>query len=210
MVKFANRAMAGKLLTEKLLEKGNTYDLVLALPRGGVPVAKEIADILHLPLNVFISRKLGAPSNSELAVGAIAEGDSVLIDDELIKKLTITDQVLEEIITEQKKELKRRASVYRKGSPLPSLGGKKILLVDDGVATGSTILAAIKGIKKYNLRSLSLAIPVCSSSALEKLHSELSEVICPLIADNMGSVGEYYEDFKQVTDMEVVKLLSQL
>lgn len=205
MIKFINRSEAGKLLASQI---DRAYNIVLALPRGGVPVAKEIADALHLPLDVYVVRKLGSPHNRELGIGAIAEPEIVMIDDHLVAQLGITDEEIVTVLAKEKIELQRRIATSRNNQPLPVLENERILVVDDGVATGITAKAAITGIRANNPYQVTFAAPVCSLSAYKELEVICDNVVCLLVDDKLRSVGAYYESFNQFSDEEVQHILS--
>lgn len=210
MKKFSNRAEAGQLLAEELNAFAGSIDtFVLALPRGGVPVAYEIAQTLDLPLDVFIVRKLGVPQQEELAFGAIASGGITVFNEEIIKLLHLPPATMAEIIREQKEEVARRTRLYRGNKPRLELSGKNIILVDDGIATGATVSAAIKALKKENPQQIILAIPVAPRSVCQRLAQEVTQLICPIQEEPFGAVGYFYQDFSQTSDEEVIELLTK-
>lgn len=207
---FKNRQEGGEKLADKLEEYRKTPNLIiLAIPRGGVPVAYKIAQRLKAPLSVLIARKLGAPGHKELGIGAISEGNTIVLDNQLILDLSLTKEELSEVIGEEKKELQRRIEVYRNNRPLPNLKEKTVILVDDGVARGVTALAAIKGVKKLNPQNLIFASPVCSKDSMDKIGKNVNKVVCLLIPQDLGSIGEFYEDFSPVSDEQVVDILKK-
>lgn len=208
MDKYINRRQAGRILAHLLrIYAQNPSVIVLALPRGGVPVAYEIANELSVPLDVFIVRKLGVPWHEELAMGAIASGGTVVLNDELVQSLNIQTSAIEQVVKREQKELLRREHVYRGKHPFPRLSGKIIILVDDGIATGATIQAAIQALKKYHPANIIVAVPVAANTTCEALTEDVEMLICPLRPINFYSVGLWYEDFSQTTDDEVVELL---
>ena len=210
MTYFKNRAEAGQQLAEKLedyQEKLNT--IILALPRGGVPIAYEIANHLHLPMTVFLVRKLGTPAYEELAMGAIAESDIVIFNENIIHQLGITKKQIQPIIEKQKEELLRRQERYRQRNPLPSLTGKTIILVDDGIATGVTMKAAIAALIELKPHMIIVAVPVASQESIEELASLTHKVVYLHHLDPFESVGQCYHYFPQVLDEEVVHLLNK-
>nr|HAT8713107.1 phosphoribosyltransferase [Legionella jordanis] len=210
MEKFINRHEAGRILADQLKSFTNNPNvLVLALPRGGVPVAYEIAAALSAPLDVFIVRKLGVPAHEELAMGAIASGDTIIFNQEIIDALHISKKDIEETISIEKKELSRRESMYRNNSPYPSLRNKIIILVDDGIATGATMRAAIKALRKQQPSRLIMAVPVAAFSTYKEMSGLVDEIICPLQPLHFYAVGLWYEDFSQTTDTEVSELLEK-
>ena len=210
MEKYSNRAAAGKTLAHALEVYANRSDvIVLALPRGGVPVAYEVAKSLNVPLDVFIVRKLGVPGHEELAMGALAMGGTVVFNKDVIKNLSISKQAIDHVIQEETKELQRREQNYRGQKPFPTLQEKTIILIDDGIATGATLRAAIKALYLQKPASLIVAVPVAETTTSKKIASLVELFICPLITDNFYAVGQYYDDFSQTTDEEVHVLLNQ-
>ncbi len=208
---FKDRLEAGEKLAEKLEDYKKTPNLViLAIPRGGVPLGEEIAKRLKAPLYVLITRKLGAPGHEEFGIGAISEGNTIVLDDKLILQLGLTKEELSAVIEKEKKELKRRIGVYRKDQSLPSLEGKTVILVDDGVARGVTALAGIKAVKKLKPKNLVFACPVCSRESMIEIGSKVDNLICLLVPVDFGSIGEFYEDFSEVTDETVVNILKKM
>ncbi len=210
MEKFNDRKDAGQLLAEHLKTYEKDKDaIILALPRGGVPVAYEVADALSLPLDVFLVRKLGVPGHEELAMGAIASGDTVIFNDEIIRMLSLSDAAIQEVIKSETEELKRRESAYRGDRPFPELKDKRIILVDDGIATGATIRAAIKGIYLRRPKEVIVAVPVAALSSYEEISSLVDKMVCPLKPINFYAVGLWYEIFGQTSDEEVIELLEK-
>lgn len=209
---FENRNEAGKLLARKLVAFKDTDAIVFGLPRGGVPVAYEIARSVHHPLDVFIVRKLGVPSQPELAVGAISEKGSVVLDEELIKQLAIPLSAMMNLEEREKVELARRQKVYRGKRSVPNMQNKIAILVDDGMATGLSMRAAIKDILKQPPRKLVIAVPVASTHAFESTKKELrdgvDEIIALSIPGNFEAVGQYYKQFEEVSDQKVIALLN--
>lgn len=208
--KYKNRQDAGRILAKYL----NAYQqqanvLCLALPRGGVPIAYEVASSLKLPLDVFLVRKLGVPGHEELAMGAIASGDTVFLNQTLIQKLSISQTDIQTIQEQEKAELSRRESAYRGTSPRPDLKGKTIILIDDGIATGATVKAALMALRKMPVARVILAVPVAANDSLIGLNHEADEIICPLVPEPFYAVGAWYEDFPQICDHEVCDLLHQ-
>ena len=206
---FRNRIEAGQLLASELRRhKLPANTVILALPRGGVPVGFAIAQALHLPLDVVIARKLGVPWQPELAMGAIA-GESLELDDELIRDLRIPASEVDAIVARERSELERREKLYRGGRPARDLRGQTVVLVDDGLATGSTMLAAARSVRGLGPASLRIAVPVGSEQACQLVESECDECICLAIPRPFSAVGQWYEDFRQVSDAEVRDLLEQ-
>lgn len=205
---FQNRIDAGRRLSSRLLQyKDNRDAIVLALPRGGVVTGYEIAATLNLPLDVLIVRKLGFPGQSELAVGAVAETGTVVLNERIIASGLVSDDFLKREIKLQKEEIARRVGIYRSGNRLPDLTGLTVILVDDGVATGATIKSAISSIKEAKVAKLVVALPVGPPETVRVLHHMADDIICLETPLGFMSVGQYYLDFDQIEDDEVVSLL---
>jgi len=210
MIRFKNRYEAGRFLAERLSAYANRPDtLVLALPRGGVPVAYEIAKALGAPLDVFQVRKLGLPGHEELAMGAIATGGVRVRNPEVVEYLRIPDEVLDEVTARERQELERRERLYREGRPALSPRGRVVILVDDGLATGSTMRAAILALRQQQPASIVVAVPVAAKQTCEELRAVADEVVCAVTPDPFYAVGLWYEDFAQTTDEEVRELLAR-
>lgn len=208
MDKYLNRQEAGLILADQLESYAHTPNLlVLALPRGGVPVAYEIAKRLKAPLDVFIVRKLGVPTHEELAMGAIAMGGCIVLNEEIIRELRISPTAIKRVAAAEKMELARREKVYRGSKAFPDMKDKTIILVDDGIATGATILAAIQAIRKEHPAKLIAAVPVAEKSIVEKIAAQVDLLICPLQPLYFYAVGSWYETFEQTADEEVLELL---
>ncbi len=208
--KFRNRTEAGKLLAAQLTEYANRPDvLVLGLPRGGVPVAFEVARILDAPLDVCLVRKLGVPGHKELAMGAIATGGVSVINENIVDWLRIPQATIEEVAAIEMQELERRNCVYRGNCPLPKVKNHTIILVDDGIATGATIRAAIATIKKQQPRELVVAVPVAGVATCEELQTQVDRVVCVMMPEDLYAIGIWYENFEQTTDAEVCELLTR-
>jgi predicted phosphoribosyltransferase len=207
---FPNRTTAGQVLAKELTPYANRDDvIVLGLPRGGVPVAYEIATALHLPLDVFIVRKLGVPGHEELAMGAIATGDVQVLNQSVIDDLNIPAATVEATSRAEHKEILRRERVYRGDSGPIDVTGKVVILVDDGIATGATIRAALKALDKLNPEYLIVAVPVTEQTIGARLVLMADEVITLLQPDVFDAVGAYYDEFDQTTDEEVSYLIAQ-
>jgi predicted phosphoribosyltransferase len=210
MIRFKNRYEAGRFLAERLSAYANRPDtLVLALPRGGVPVAYEIAKALGAPLDVFQVRKLGLPGHEELAMGAIATGGVRVRNPEVVEYLRIPDEVIDEVTARERQELERRERLYREGRPALSPRGRVVILVDDGLATGSTMRAAILALRQQQPASIVVAVPVAAKQTCEELRAVADEVVCAVTPDPFYAVGLWYEDFAQTTDEEVRELLAR-
>lgn len=209
-MQFANRQQAGQRLAIALERyRRNPSAIVLGLPRGGVPVAYEIAKHLQIPLDVLIVRKLGVPGHEELAMGAIAGEGILFINQTLIKDLGITESVTKQIADRELHELRRREKVYRGDRPFPSLKNKTVILVDDGIATGASMRSAIRALKTLGPKEIIVAIPVAPANTCRELEKEVDRVICLYQPSPFHAVGQWYEDFTQTTDEEVSTLLEQ-
>lgn len=210
MKQFTNRRRAGELLAQQLLRYAHQSDvIVLALPRGGVPVGYEVAHLLQVPLDVMVVRKVGAPWNEELAIGAVASGGVLVLDKSLIQEMQIRPMEIEHIVSGELQELDRRERVYREGRPWPELRDHTVIVVDDGLATGSTMKAAVKAIRQQAPRKIVVATPVASVEAYHIMRSVADECVALLIPERLYGVGMYYEDFSQTSDAEVIALLQQ-
>jgi putative phosphoribosyl transferase len=205
---FTDRVEAGRLLAKELSLHNIQDGIVPGLARGGVPVAFAVADRLHLPLDVIVARKLGVPWQPELAMGAIA-GTARILDGRMIRELGISDEDVEEIVAREQAEMRRREELYRESEPALDLHGKSAILVDDGLATGSTMLAAVRHARSLHAASVVIAIPVGSRQACDRLRREADDLICLSIPEAFFAVGEWYRDFAQVSDSEVQNLLRQ-
>lgn len=204
---FKDRKEAGVLLSRKLNKPQDKNTIVLALPRGGVPVAAEIAKALNLPMNVLVVRKIGSPYQPEYGLGAVSEADTIVLDLDRMAEAHISELDLQNTIVEEKKELKRRIKLYRNNKRL-NLKNKNIILVDDGLATGVTTRAAAIAAKKLGAKSIILASPVCATQSIPAIKTHIDKVVCLLKSNNLGSIGQYYENFKQVSDEEVISSLA--
>jgi predicted phosphoribosyltransferase len=207
---FRNRREAGRQLASKLAAYANRQDLlVLALPRGGVPVAYEVARALRSPLGVFIVRKLGVPGYEELAMGAIATGGVLALNEHLVRTLNIPNQVIEAVAVKEEQELARREHLYRGDHPPPDVRDRTVILVDDGLATGATMYAAVKALRQQQAARIVVGVPIASPETCEELRSEVDDIICIITPEPFHAVGLWYEDFSQTTDEEVRDLLAR-
>ena len=209
-MRFRDRRDAGRELADALAAYADRPDvLVLALPRGGVPVAFEVARALRAPLDVFLVRKLGVPGHEELAMGAIASGGVRVLNDDVIHWYRIPPDVIDAVAREEERELRRREQAYRDGRPSVPIAGKVVVLVDDGLATGSTMRAAIQAARRLNPARVVVAVPVGASETCEELRAVADEVVCARTPAPFSAVGVWYEDFSQTTDDEVTRLLQE-
>ena len=208
---FATRREAGKKLARKLSSYANRLDvLVLALPRGGVPVAYEVACALHAPLDVFVVRKLGVPGHEELAMGAIASGGVRVLNEDVMRAMAIPLSVIDAIAGQEQKELERREHLYRGDRPQPNVRGRTVILVDDGLATGSTMRAAALALRKMQPAKLIVAVPVGAPETCDEFRAEVDEVVCAATPVPFIAVGAWYADFSQTSDAEVRELLHRV
>jgi predicted phosphoribosyltransferase len=206
---FLNREQAGRALAVELSGYADRSDtIVLALPRGGVPIGYEVARALRAPLDAFLVRKLGVPGHEELAMGAVATGGVLVLSDEIIRKLRIPESVIRTAAERESEELGRRDRSYRGGRPPPDVTGRIVILVDDGFATGSTMLAAVRALRPQGPGRIVVGAPVAAPDTCELLRADADEVVCLVTPDPFQAVGLWYEDFSQTTDEEVRELLS--
>ncbi|AMZ70341.1 MULTISPECIES: phosphoribosyltransferase [Pseudomonas] len=205
-----NRAEAGRRLVEPLLKYANRPDaVILALPRGGVPVAYEVATALNVRLDLMLVRKLGVPSHPEFAMGAIASAGIQILNDEALRVHPIDRASFEAVVARETQELLRREQVYRGNRPPLQLKDQVVILIDDGLATGSSMMAAVHAVRLQSPARIVVAVPVAPLETVEALRSEVNEVICPLIPEWMMSIGYWYLDFAQTSDAEVIELMRQ-
>src|SRR5881628_3352353 len=207
---FPNRTEAGRLLAGRLVKYAGRDDvIVLGLPRGGVPVAFEVAQRLGAPLDVFIVRKLGVPGFEELAAGAIASGGVRVLNEDVMRAIPHADEMIEAVTVRETTELERREQIYREGRPSPELRDRTVILVDDGLATGATMRAAIKALRQRGAAKIVVAVPVGPPDTCREFEDEADEVICASAPEFFQAVGQYYEDFSQTSDEEVRELLAR-
>lgn len=209
--RFHDRIQAGCLLAQKLKPTyGERTDvLILALPRGGVPVAFEIAEVLHVPLDICIVRKLGVPGHQELAMGAIAVGGTKVLDRDLVRSLEISPTAIAHVTEREQRELERRDRLYRGSRPVPHVSDRTVIVVDDGIATGSTLKAALSSIKQQHPKRIVVAVPVAPPDVCQELEREVDEVVCLLTPRWLHSISLWYDDFSPTTDEQVRNLLAQ-
>jgi predicted phosphoribosyltransferase len=206
---FRDRQDAGRQLAAVLESyAGRSDTLVLGLPRGGVPVAHEVARALRAPLDVFLVRKLGVPGHEELAMGAIATGGVRVLNEEVLTALDISDDVIDAVAAEQQRELERRERAYRDGRPLPTIRGRVVILIDDGLATGATMRAAVAALRKQHPAAVVVAVPVASPQVCEEFQPLVDDIVCAHTPEPFHAVGLWYRDFSQTTDEEVHDLLA--
>jgi putative phosphoribosyl transferase len=205
---FSNRAEAGRQLSEKLETYAGREDvIVLGLPRGGVPVAYEVAKRLNAPLDLFIVRKLGVPGFEELAAGAIASGGVRVLNQDVVRAIPYATEAIEAVTAKETAELRRREQMYREGRPAPELRDKTVILVDDGLATGATMRAAVKAVRQSGAAKIVMAVPVGPPDTCHDIAQEADETICLITPPFFQAVGQYYEDFSQTSDDDVRALL---
>jgi len=206
---FKDRVEAGRMLAQKLLDYRGSDAFVLSIPRGGVVVGFEVARELEAKLDVVMPRKIGAPGNPELAVGAVAEDGTVTLNSRLISDLNIPEEYLQDEVKRQVEEIRRRVKMYRSGSPPPRVGGKNVILVDDGLATGYTMKVAATYVRKQSPSSIVIAVPVAPADTVEKLGKDVEKLVCLYTPEPFYAISQFYLNFEQVSDEEVIKLLNQ-
>jgi len=205
---FRDRTHAGRVLANALADyKGRTDLLVLALPRGGVPVAVEVARALSAPVDIFVVRKLGVPGHEELAMGALASGGVRVINRDVVDALGISGRIIDEVAAEEKRELERRERLYRCGRPPQDVRGKTVILIDDGLATGSTMRAAVAALRERGPAQIVVAVPTASRSTCAEFRNVADDCVCAMTPEPFRAVGLWYEDFSQTSDEEVCELL---
>jgi predicted phosphoribosyltransferase len=209
-MQFSNRVEAGRLLAMKLARFANRADvLVLALPRGGVPIGYEVAQALHAPLDVFMVRKLGVPGHEELAMGAIASGGVRVLNGDVVEELRIPDEVIYAVAARELRELERREHAYRGDRPTPDVQGRTVILVDDGIATGSTMRAAVEALRQLEAGRIVVATPTAALATAREMRPDVDEFVAVMTPADFIAVGQWYLDFGQTTDAEVRELLER-
>ena len=208
---FTNRREGGRKLAPHLLHYRCEHPVVLGLPRGGVPVAYEVAAALDAPLDVIVVRKLGAPGQPELGIGAVVDGDhpQSVLNEDVIRMIGVSAEFMKREIALELQEVRRRQELYRSGRPAEPITGRTAILVDDGIATGGSVRAAIRGLWRLNPRRLVLAVPVAPRDTVESLRSEVDDLVCLSTPAFFQSVGQFYEDFRQTSDEEVIEFLDR-
>lgn len=205
---FDNRIDAGQQLAERLLDlRDNPRVIVFGLPRGGVPVAAEVANAINGPLDVLLVRKIGTPGREELAMGAIASGDQIVLDQQIIAQFAVTEDQIQETVSRETEELQRRERVYRGDRPYPELRDKTVLLIDDGLATGSTMLVAVRAVKQQYPRQIIVGVPVAAPDSVEMIAQEVDRVVCISSPPGFQAVGQWYRNFLSTSDNEVIEIL---
>ena len=209
MAFFVDRVDAGKRLASALKNFSGKKGIVLAIPRGGVVVGYMISKTLNLPLDIIIPRKIGAPDNPELAIGAVAEDGTAILDQNLIKYLGVSREYVVEETERQKQEIKRRLKLYRQDTSYPDLKGLDVIVVDDGIATGSTMKAALASVKNRGAASITVAVPVGPPSTIDELEKMADRVVCLYTPEFFQAIGEFYKDFSQTSDEEVIRFAAR-
>lgn len=205
---FTDRVEAGKRLALTLAKTTSKDAIVLAIPRGGVVVGFEVAQTLSIPLDIIIPRKIGAPDNPELAIGAVTEDGTIIFDEKLVRYLRVPENYIKTESEKQKLEIKRRLQLYRGDAPYPDIKGREVILLDDGVATGYTMKAALASIRKKGAKKTVIAVPVGPRSTIDELKNEADRVVCLYTPEPFYAIGQFYKNFTQITDEEVIKLLT--
>lgn len=206
--RFADRTDAGRRLADRLVERGVEADVVLAIPRGGLPVGREVSDALGAPLDIVVASKIGAPHNPELAIGAVSSDGTAWLDEGTIANLGVDEAYVEREREREVEAARQKAERYRGDRPEPDLAGKVVVVVDDGVATGSTATAALRLVRALGARRVVLAVPVGAPDTIESLRSEADDVVCVSTPERFGAVGRFYDRFDQVTDEEAMGYLA--
>lgn len=206
---FRDRIDAGQRLADTLQKHDIDGDIVLAIPRGGLPVGREVADALELPLDIVVTSKIGAPYNPEFAIGAVASDGSMWLNDDLIDRLGVTDEYIERERERELETARRKAERYREGGEAPDVTNKTVLIVDDGVATGSTAIAAVRVIREKGAGKIVVAVPVGPYETITELEEEADEVICVSTPASFYAVGQFYDHFEQVSDEKAMEYLRE-
>jgi len=206
---FRDREDAGRRLADRLVGYRGENPVIFALPRGGVPVGYEIAHSLGAPLDVFIARKLGAPNQPELGIGAVAQDGARVLNERIVREVGVSEEYIERIAAEETEEAQRRLELFRGDRPEPEVRERTVILVDDGIATGVTTRAAMEALRRREPRCLVLAVPVCATRTAELLRQEVDELICLEAPSNLMAIGLWYQNFEQVPDEEVIELLER-
>jgi putative phosphoribosyl transferase len=210
MKPFSSRFEAGRLLATKLSRYRNHPEvLILALPRGGVPVAYEIAKELNIPIDVFLVRKLGVPGNRELAMGAIASGGLGMLNEDVVRAFEVSEAEIQSATDTERMELEKRGRLYRGTRPPLNLLNRTVILVDDGLATGATMLVAVQAVRQQYPARIVVAVPVAATETCEKIKAEVDEIVCETTVDTLYAIGAWYENFTQLSDEEVSELLNR-
>jgi putative phosphoribosyl transferase len=205
--RFADRVEAGRSLASALLYLKGKDAIVLAIPRGGIVVGFEVANALGIPLDVIIPRKIGAPDNPELAIGAMTEDGTIILNQRLIKYLQVSEDYIKRESEKQRLEIERRLKLYRGEAPYPNLKSRDVIIVDDGIATGSTMKAALASVRKRGAKTVVIAVPVGPPSTIRELKRQADCVVCLHAPEYFEAIGQFYEDFTQTADEEAVRLL---
>lgn len=199
---FRDRTDAGERLASLLVDRGIAADVVLAIPRGGLPIGRAVADVLGVPLDVAVAKKLGAPGNPELAIGAVSDDGGVWLNDDLIDRLDISPEYVEREREAKGAEAREKAAAYRGDRPAPDLDGKRVIVVDDGLATGATAIACVRAVRGAGATRVTLAVPVAPPDSVERLAREADEAVSVETPPHFGAVGQFYRSFRQVPDHE--------
>lgn len=207
--RFRDREDAGRQLASLLMDLAKERPLVLALPRGGVPVAFEVARALGAPLDVWVVKKLGVPWQPEFGYGAVAEGDHTYVNRDILERVGVTASELTDALERKRREVDENVRLFRAGAPRPNARGRTVVLVDDGIATGGTMAASVEALRAEGATRLILAAPVASAQTLDALRSGVDRIVCPLVSEDLQAIGPWYEDFTQVPDAEVLRLLGE-
>ena len=206
---FKDRKQAGKRLAEALLKYKAEEPIILAIPRGGVPVAYEVALALDAPLDIIVVRKLGAPGQPELGIGAVVDGDHPqgVLNEEIMAELAVSQNYLDREVARQLAEIRRRQEAYRGGRPSEKVEGRTVVVIDDGIATGGSMRAALRGVRRNNPKRLVMAVPVAPQETIDSLRPEVDDLVCLDTPEFFAAIGEFYDDFRQTSDKEVTDLL---